>query len=107
MLYLISFELKKKVFIFILYNLNIFVYQVVLLQVLYYLLACCGCGVKIFIYKYFAIVFIIYMMFLIQELVFPTNIILTSTISIVRILLLLFVMHSEKIEKFNGLNSKW
>jgi len=45
-------------------------------------------------------------MFLTQELIFPTNIISTSTISIIRILLLLFVMHSEKIEKFNGLNSK-
>ena len=50
------FWIKKKVFIFILYNLNIFVYQVVLFQVLYYLLACCGVKylfINIFCYCFF------------------------------------------------------
>jgi hypothetical protein len=45
-------------------------------------------------------------MFLTQKLIFPTNISLASTTSIVRISPLPFVVHSEKSKKFNGLNFK-
>jgi hypothetical protein len=96
-------EIRISCLFFIFYNLNIFVYQVILFQVLYYF----TCLLWIYIYIYIlAIVFIIYIIFLTRELVFLTSIDLASTTSVVRILLSLFVVYIEKREKFNELNFK-
>ena len=46
-------------------------------------------------------------MFLTRELIFPTNIASISTTSVVKILPSFYIVHSEKLEKFSGLNFKW
>ena len=91
---------------FILHSLNIFILNVALLQV--FILSLAYYGAKIFMYKYYWLLFfyIIYSTLSTQDLVVPINVTLTSTNSIVRIPPSYFVVHGEKTYKFNGLNFK-